>query len=451
MHHPKRIFLVFFTALPLFFMAGLTLTQAQVTQVGSASYTNTFPGVDEAGRNGFPPGAPQISGNALGNPVPTNDWWSALLNTDHTNNLFNYPMALKTTKDGLVVSYIPWGVYDDQEPIVIGVSGLNASRATVSDYSDWTVTMDFDDGTHRLEATSGIGMPFLYFNKASDDVARITINLGNVTLKDEMIVVTDARNGGDFAIYAPTGSTWTQEGSTYTSDLNGKDYWSLAMIPLDAQDVEAVAEEYKAYAYVFPSNTTTSWNYNSSNGLVRTDFTVTTDVKEGTNTNMLIGLLPHQWANLAADSPQPQQYSYGSVRGELKTMAGNSFSVENTFYGILPTMPYLSNYSEGFSPAEMEQRIASIENDGLATWTDSYNEGQVMNRLIQTARIADQTGNIEARDKMIATVKERLEDWLTYEASEVAFLFYYNSDWSALLGYPAGHVQDNNINDHHFH
>ena len=34
-----------------------------------------------------------------------------------------------------------------------------------------------------------------------------------------------------------------------------------------------------------------------------------------------------------------------------------------------------------------------MQNDKLATWTDSYNEGQVMNRLIQTARIADQTGD----------------------------------------------------------
>ena len=64
----------------------------------------------------------------------------------------------------------------------------------------------------------------------------------------------------------------------------------------------------------------------------------------------------------------------------------------------------------------------------LATWTDSYNEGQMMNRMIQTARIADQTGDFEARDKMVATIKERLEDWLKAESGEVAFLFYYNND-----------------------
>ncbi|MCE7992884.1 MAG: carbohydrate-binding protein [Roseivirga sp.] len=424
---------------------------SQTTTVGSGSYTNTFPGVDEAGRNSFPSGTPQLSGNALGKPVPTNDWWSYLIKEDHVSNLFNYPMAMKTVNSGLVVSYIPWGVFDDQEPVIVGVTGLNASRATVSDYSDWTVSMNWDDGSHQIEVTAGIAMPFLYFNKASDDEVSIKVNLGDVTISDEMLIIENARNDGDFVFYAPSGSTWTQSGDTYTSDLNGKDYWSMAMIPLTATSISTVAEEYKKYAYVFPANTTTSWAYDESTGKVKTDFVVETDIKEGVETNVLMGLLPHQWDNLAAGSPEPQQYSYSSVRGEIKTMAGNTFSVENTFSGILPTMPYLANYSDGFSPAEMEAKITQLENDQLATWTDSYNEGQVMNRLIQTARIADQTGNIEARDKMIATIKERLEDWLTVESSEVAFLFYYNSDWSAMLGYPAGHGQDGNINDHHFH
>ncbi|MEN8248866.1 MAG: glycosyl hydrolase [Bacteroidota bacterium] len=424
---------------------------AQITPIGAGSYTNTFPGVDAAGRNTYPSSTPQLSGSAIGKPVPTNDWWSSLIKSDHVNNLFNYPMALKTTNEGLVVSYIPWGVYDDQEPIIVGVTSLNASKATVADYSDWTVTMDWNDGTHSLQATSGIAMPFIYFNKNSSDVAQITVNLGDVTISGEMLIVANARSDADFVFYAPIGSTWTQTGTTYTSDLNNKNYWSMAMIPLSAASITTVAEEYKKYAYVFPTSTTTTWTYDEANATVRTDFVVTSEIKEGTAANMLIGLLPHQWANLATDSPQPDKHSYSSVRGEIKTMEGNTFSVENAFKGILPALPYLANYSLDFSPSELNKKITQIENDGLATWTDSYNEGQVMNRLIQTARIADQMGNIEARDKMIATIKERLEDWLTAESSEVAFLFYYNSDWSTLIGYPAGHGQDGNINDHHFH
>jgi hypothetical protein len=73
----------------------------------------------------------------------------------------------------------------------------------------------------------------------------------------------------------------------------------------------------------------------------------------------------------------------------------------------------------------------------LSDWTDSYNEGQVMNRLIQTARVAHEMGNTEATNKIVATIKERLEDWLKAESGEVAFYSITNSTWSTLLGYPA--------------
>ena len=432
---------------------------AQIVPVGNGSYTKNFPGVDAAARNGYPSGTPQISGNAAGRPVPTNDWWSSLIKSDHANNLFNYPLAMRTVNAGLVVSYIvpPSGAngssspMDDILPITVGVAGLNAVKCTASDYSDWTVTMSWNDGTHEFQAISGIAMPFLYFTKKTTDVAQVNVTQGTVVINNEMLIITDARNGSDFAVYAPTGSTWTKNASVYTSTLNGKNYWSMEFIPPTAASIPAVADEYKKFAYVFPLNTSVSWEFNESTSKVSSTFTVTTDVKEGTESNVLMGLLPHQWSHLALSSPVPAGYSYPSIRGQIKTLDGNSFTVENTFYGILPTLPYLSNYSDGFSPATLNEKVSQLENDGLATWTDSYNEGQVMNRLIQTARIADQMGNTIARDKMVETIKARLEDWLKAESGEVAFIFYYNTSWSALLGYPAGHGQDTNLNDHHFH
>ena len=424
---------------------------AQTTQVGNGSYTNTFPGTDIAGRNGFPSGAPQLSGNAIGKPVPTNDWWSKLVKENHADNLFNYPMTLKTTNNGLIVTYIPWGVIGDSAPFEVKLSGLATTQTTVSDYSDWTVTMNWKDASRELKATAGIGMPFLYFEKEADDVVEIKVNSGTATINNELLIIENAAAGADFVFYAPTGSTWTKNASIYTSSLSGKTYWSMAMLPQSNTNVSSVAQEYKQYAYVFPTNTTTSWNFNPSTSKVITDFSVTTSVKEGTETEILLGLLPHQWNNLSSASAIPNKYTYSSVRGAMKTMKGNAFQVEHTFKGILPTLPYLANYSVGFNPANLDSKIASIENDGLSDWTDSYNEGQVMNRLIQTARIADQMGNTTARNKMIATVKQRLENWLSHQSGEKAFLFYYNSTWSALLGYPSGHGQDTNLNDHHFH
>jgi len=431
---------------------------AQITTVGSGSYTNSFPGVDQAGRNSFPSGSPQVSGNAIGKPIPTNDWWSNLIKENHASNLYNYPMALQTINQGLNVNYIvpvstPNGSsqpIDGTFPVVVGVSGLNTTRATVSDFTDWTVTMDWDDNTHHFNATTGIAMPFLYFTKQSSDVAEVTVNNGSVSVTNEMMVITNSNNGSNYAIYAPIGSTWTQNGNTYTSSLNGKNYWSLAYIPT-AGSITNIANEYKKYAYVFPANTEANWSYNESTSKLSTTFTVTTDVKEGTETNVLMGLLPHQWGYLAPSSAQPTGYTFSTIRGDVKTLDGNTFTVENTFKGILPTLPNRVNNSVGFNPADLDAKISLLENEGLATWTDSYNEGQVMNRLIQTARIADQIGKTQARDKIVATIKERLEDWLKVESGEVAFLFYYNDTWSAMLGYPAGHGQDSNLNDHHFH
>lgn len=445
---PTKSMMTMLSIIALLFCSSLF---AQTVNVGSASYTKTFPGVDEAGRNAYPSGSPYIIGNAAGKPVPTNDWWSAKLNSDHVSNLFSYPITMKTVSSGLVMSYIPWGVIDDYEPITIGVSSLNASRANISDYSDWTVTMDWASGTNNFTATMGIAMPFVYFTKNSTDVAQVKINAGTITVDDEVLIIQNAHRGGSFAIYAPSGSSWTKNGNTYTSTLNGKNYFSAAILPTSASSIVNKAIEYKKYAYVFPKNTETSWQYNESTSIIRTDFTITPDVKEGTESTVLFGLLPHQWNNIASNSSAPAGDSYSSVRGEIKMASSNTFAVENTFYGILPTLPNVSNYSDGFNPSELNNKISAIENDALATWTDSYNDGQVLNRLIQAARIADLTGNTVARDKMIATVKERLEDWLSYESGEVAFLFYYNTTWSAMIGYPAGHGQDGNLNDHHFH
>ena len=110
--------------------------------------------------------------------------------------MFNYPLALKTV-NGLVTSYIPWGVYDDQEPIINGIANHNVSESKVYDFSDWTVTLDWSDENNYFRVTTGIGMPFLYFNKDSQSLAQVKVNLGSVTVLGERIIVEDARNGAD--------------------------------------------------------------------------------------------------------------------------------------------------------------------------------------------------------------------------------------------------------------
>lgn len=441
----------------LFFLV-ITNTNAQFIDVGSGSYTTQFPGVDQAGRNALPAGTPNVTGIAATKPVPSSDWWTPFLAQDFGTYVYNYPMSIRALTNGLVLSYTSPNDGPDQmrEPmsdvntIIVGVSGLSASKASVADYGDWTVDLEWIDASHNFSATIGMAMPFAYFTKGSSDVASVEITRGTVTISNEMLIVSDSYNGSSWAVYGPSGTSWTENGGVYTSTLAGKTYWSVAMLP-QGGDAFAAANALKTYAYAFPTNTTTNWSYNQSTGVVKTDFTTSVDVKEGGNNVVYQGILPHQWANWGTSSPTFGTYSYSSVRGELKTIASNTFSVENTFYGVLPILPGTSQYSATFDPAALSAKIDAIQNRGLATWTDSYNQGIEMYMLVQGARIAEQIGDTEAVNQMVATIKERLEDWMTAESGEVAFLFMYDQNWDALIGYPAGHYQDQYLNDRHFH
>ncbi len=430
---------------------------AQIIPIGSGSYTTQLPPADAAGRNNKPAGTPRVSGFAANKAIPTNDWWTGLLSFTNAN-LYNYPLSMRATSSGLVMSYtfLGLGAIDSrqpmgpEQPIIVGLTGLSVTYPTVSNHSDWLVETSWNNGSRQLKATIGNGMPFVYFTKSNSDSASINVSIGTVNIQNEMLLITNSLSSSNFAVYAPVGSIWIKNGNVYTSSLAGKNYFSAVMLPQGA-NAQSTANDFKQYAYVFPTQSIVNYNYTPATALVQTTFTLTTEIKEGPNTSALLGLLPHQWAHLSNNSLKPGTISYQTSRGTMKMLAGNIFIVENKFKGILPTLPNLAKYSLGFDASALQTKINLLKNASLDTWTDSYNEGLAMNKLMQVARIAAQTGNLETKNKILATVKERMEDWLKAESGENAFLFYYNPSWTTLIGFPSGYSSDANINDHHFH
>lgn len=160
----------------LYVLISGSLVKAQFVAVGSGGYTTQLPPADAAGRNAAPIGTPRLSGAALSKPVITNDWWTGLLNSS-SSNLYNYPLSMRAVATGLVVSYtfLGQGVEDSrqpmgpEQPLLLGVKGLSVSYPTVSDYSDWTVTASWDDGSRQFSATMGMSMPFVYCKKGAAD------------------------------------------------------------------------------------------------------------------------------------------------------------------------------------------------------------------------------------------------------------------------------------------
>ena len=425
---------------------------ADIVQAGSGSYTTVFPGNDAAGRNSFPNATPLVTGNAALRPVPTNDWWSPKLTTAVPNNMFNYPLGVRTLMEGFDMQKTIFNQAQSVEnSILISTAGISSAESKVSDYTDWTVTFNRTQGDKWMEATFGIGMPMAYFTK-SDNAGDVTVAFnGQASVDGNILIVTGSYNGASFAVYAPSGSTWTVDGKTATSNLGGRNYWSAAMLP-DNANASSQAKAWASSAFAFPADTRAEWSYDTAKGGVTTRYVVTVDNKEGTGT-ALMGLLPHQWANLDAATSLPSDApEYKTVRGKLKMLQANEFTTWLPFHGILPTLPAMSEDTGGYSADELKKLINEVIDDhGFDPWTDSYNDGQLLNRMVQTARIADEAGLVEESAKMRTLIREKLEDWLSYETGEVAFLFYYHEPYGALLGYPSGHGQDSNINDHHFH
>lgn len=424
------------------------MMQAAVVSAGAGSYTTEFPGRDEAGRNAFPQSSDFLTGNAATRPIPTNDWWSPKLLSATPINMFNYPMGIKPLTSGVDLHQPMFGQGNAAiVAMMVGLENLNAA-AKVSDYSDWTVTLDWNDNTRHMQAITGIGMPMMYFTRFSSE--KVTLQfMGTATSQENILIVKDGYNNARYAAYAPKGATWVINGNTATTDLAGKDYWTVALLP-SSGDAATIASQWEANAFAFPTDTRASWQYDATTGIVNTTYTVTIDNKEGTGTS-LMGVLPHQWANIAGPL-EFEDESYQTVRGEMKILRANSYSTTLKFHGVIPTLPAVMLDDPDFSIERLKVLINEvIEDNGLDPWTDSYNDGQLLNRLVQTARIADEAGLSEESTRLRTLITERVQNWLSYSAGEVAFLFYYHEPYGTLLGYPAGHGQDNNINDHHFH
>ena len=434
------------------FTIGMALSyaicNAGVVNVGSGSYSDAFPGVDAAGRNAYPAGEPQVSGRAATRPIPTNDWWSSELINNHGNTIFNYPMGLQPMDNGLkMVNPVLGGAMPADSPVVIGLSGLNAQQTTVCDHSDWTVSINW---SNRMTATAGMGMPFVYFEKSDNSDVVVNIGMGGARAEGNILIISGSYNGASYAVYAPSGASWQLNGGTATSNLAGKNYWSAVMFPAGA-DASALASDWAKYAYVFPADTRADFTYDENAGRVIAQYSVTPDVKEGSASTVLMGLLPHHYNNLQG-SVNFIGTQYQCIRGQLRMAATNTFATSLRYSGVLPTIPAAQTASTGYDSAELRRLAdATFTDNGLSDWTDSYNDGQLLNRLVQVARICKEIGYEAGFTRGMNLVKNHLERWLSYSQGDIAFMFYYHKPFTALLGYPAGHGQDGNINDHHFH
>jgi endoglucanase Acf2 len=413
-------------------------------------------------------------------PPTSNDWWSSLIwqfeaKEPHSYEMFPHPFALRARADGLAVGYPDKAavkgrqyMFPYERDLVVGLAGLASPDTRVAGYSDWAVTADWRSGEDRLRATFGHGMPFVYFERKGPAAVSIKVSrFRKGEDKDADEAKGEAKAGeiemwsegggaigitvGDhhYAFFAPTTATWTRKGDTFSSTLDGKDYFSVAVLPDRKPETLKLFRE---HAYAFVTETRVSWTYDEKKAELTSRFALKSTLKDqakGLSASPLIALYRHQWIH-TAEKLLP--YEYASPRGAMKLFAGDAFETKVAFDGVLPVVPVVSAVDRPL--LEKYVREVAWASDlfpvGLQPKPDrdTYWTGKSLGRVATVMQLADAIGDKKDHDFMLRALENELQDWFDGQPPK---LFYYDKTWATIVGVPSSYDSDAALNDHHFH
>ncbi len=137
-------------------------------------------------------------------------------------------------------------------------------------------------------------------------------------------------------------------------------------------------------------------------------------------------------------------YTYVTNHGTMEVNSGTSFTTTDTFHGVLPFMPPTTNYNM----AKLKTYVDAAPAAGLSA--SDYEQGKILGATAQVLPLAT-LADPAAYTTLQTSLQNTLQTWFTATPTATADVFYYNSNWGTLIGYPASFGSDNSLNDHHFH
>jgi endoglucanase Acf2 len=391
----------------------------------------------------------------------SNTWWSSLIwQFDETNpyslNLYAHPLVMRAGATGLGFGYPDKPVVKPREymfryaeDLSLGLEGQKFPDTRVAGYSDFAVTASWKNGESELRTTIGHGMPFIYATRQGS--ARAMVNIQSGTMMD---VVKDDGNALElkigehfYGLFAPSKSRWEKVENGYASDLGGKDYFSVAVLP---DGDAATFELFRAHAYAFVTDTKVSWSYDEAKAEISTKFEATVEAKEsgkGLEDSALLALYRHQWLHT---KDELTKLAYNSPRGQMKLRAGSSFTTRMIFPGVLPVLPNAAKLEAGDLPLgeAVNQPDLFPKGFGPGPERDAYWAGKSLGRNATNLYIAAQLKDEDAKKRMLTALKNELGDW--FDGSEPRHM-YYDKTWHSLIALPASYGSAEQLNDHHFH
>ena len=119
-------------------------------------------------------------------------------------------------------------------------------------------------------------------------------------------------------------------------------------------------------------------------------------------------------------SDHPSKYGYDSVRGRIRLVPGNSFTLERTYNGFVPMWAGLQDPASKDSVGsllvgDMAKAPQLFSKMGRGT----YYIGKGLGATAQLMSVAEVEGKTKMRDQLLEQLKNRLESWFDGQALHV--------------------------------
>jgi len=218
-----------------------------------------------------------------------------------------------------------------------------------------------------------------------------------------------------------------------------------AVLPDDKPETLALLQR---HAYAFVQGTRVQWRYDTAASQVETTFSASTKVMEGPDNGPLYGLYPHHWFNNAsvADKLGP---AYDTVRGKIRLVAAPEFKTTQRYMGFVPYWPGVADApSRAALDDVMKSDLRNARRMMLPEGQSAYWQGKGLQRIVKLMDVAEQQGNLEERDRLLAMLKKRMEEW--FGGAEGKRYFFVDDKLGAVASYPDEFFAIAEVNDHHF-
>ncbi len=431
-----------------------------------------------------------VNPDTIKTPVDSNSWWSSAMIQVYSNLLCSTPLKTSFSKKGLGVLTATAGWVGVRTENDLGTDqstetgrdfyitpenfDANSGYDRVEDYGDYSVKLGLmDDNELQMTSTVVKGSPYIFNEFCNNTVAYISgstitelfdgngnpilANKGDTVITDHIgftsVDEENAKAKNDGAYYCVN----VPEGTQFKVMVAGSNYKIKVTFPSAKENYMSVAamtkktdiDSYYKHGYAFITNTHVDYSYNHDNSKIITTYTATTEVKRSGFSNVTMHcMFPHQWKHTdEADNPAAV---YPSIRGDMKSIWSNVYHTTQQFSGLLPT--FAKPDSEMFNTEEMidylNQVVASKVN--AAPVSDAYWEGKNVHPLAISAIMADQLGETEIKEKLLAKLKSIMIDWFNYDGEEDRCYLIYNKDWGTVYYPDSAYGANAAICDHHF-